>query len=134
VGKGHLATPGLSTAIPTTMIHFITFLALVVGGILGVMKPVAAGVLAGLTVLDLRSAGVDVFQRRQTTGSGQVPSQCESFCDPINAMLATVSDIICTAKNSHSDFFRLAHPLNAAWPLSRSDISIVSSASALQQM
>ena len=96
------------------MIRFIlTFLALVVGGI---------GAVA---------AGVDVFQRRQATG--QVPPQCESLCNPINAMLAAVSDIICTAINSHSDF-RIAHPLNAAWPLSRLNISIVSSASAVQQM
>ena len=88
MGKGHLATPGLSTAIlPTNMIRFITFLALVLGGI-GV---VAAGVLAGLRV-DLRSVGVDAFQRRQTTG--QVPPQCESLCNPINAMLAAVSDMI----------------------------------------
>jgi hypothetical protein len=110
----------------------LTFLAIVVGGI-GAIKPVAAGVQDGLKILDLRSVGVDVFQRRQTTG--QVPPQCESLCNPINAMLAAVSDsdIICTAINSRS-YFRIVHPLNAAWPLSRLDISIVSSASALQQM
>lgn len=73
------------------MIRFIAFLALVVGGI-GVIKPVVAGVLAGVR-LDLRSVGVNAFQRRQTV---QVPTQCESLCDPINAMLAAVSDIICT--------------------------------------
>ena len=109
------------------MIRFITFLALVVGGI-GVIKP-AAG-LAGLRV-DLRSVGVDAFQRRQTTV--QVPPQCETLCNPINAIASTVSDIICTATNSCSNF-RIAHPLNVAWPLSRPDISIVSCASAMQQM
>ena len=113
------------------MIRFITFLALVVGGT-GVIKPVVAGVLAGLRV-DLRLVGVDVFQRRQTTGQPDVPSQCASLCNSINAMLAAVSDIICTAINSRSDF-RIAHPLNAVWPLSRPNILIVSSASALQQM
>lgn len=76
------------------MIRFITVLALVVGGI-GIIKPVAAGVLARLRV-DLRSVGVDAFQRRQTM-IAQVPPQCESLCDPINAMIAAVSDIICTS-------------------------------------
>ena len=79
----------------TTMIlsrfKFTTLLALVTGGI-GVIKPVAAGVLAGLRV-DL---GIDAFQRRQTTG-GNVPTQCEYVCDPINAMLAAVSEIICSS-------------------------------------
>ena len=75
------------------MIRFIIFLALVVAGIDSeFIKPVAAGMLAGLRV-DLRSVGVEVFQRRQTTG--QVPPQCETLCDPINAMVAAVSDIIC---------------------------------------
>lgn len=73
------------------MIRFITFLALV--GSIGIIKPVGAGVLGGLRV-DLRFVGVDAFQRRQTTG--QVPPQCESLCNPINA-LAAVSDIICTS-------------------------------------
>lgn len=75
------------------MIHFITLLALVVGSIGIMIKPVAAGVLAGLRV-DLGFVGVNAFQRRQTTG--QLPPQCESLCDPINT-LAAVSDIICTS-------------------------------------
>lgn len=75
------------------MIRSITFLALVIGSI-GVIKPVATGVLAGLRV-DLRSVGVDVFDCPQT--AGQVPSQCESQCNPINAIIATVSDTICTS-------------------------------------
>ena len=113
------------------MIRFITFLVLVVGGIVGFIKPVVAGVPTGVRV-NLRSVGVDAFQRRQTN---QVPTQCESPCDPINAMLAAVSDIIYTATriNSRSDF-RIAHPLNAAWPHSKPDISVVSCASALQLM
>lgn len=110
---------------PTTMIRFITFLALVVGA--GVIKAVAAEVLAGFRI-DIRSVGVDAFQRRQTT----VPPQCETLCDPIYAAGA-VSDIINIAINSRSDF-RVAHPLNVAWPISRLDISIVSSASAMQQV
>jgi len=68
----------------TKMIHFTTLFALVVGGT-KVIQPAAAGVLTGLTLVNL-----DAFQRRQATGSGiQVPAQCAAICNPINSILTS---------------------------------------------
>lgn len=63
------------------MVHFMTFIVLIVGGI----QP--ASVLAGVAArIDL---DVDAFQRRQTNGGIQEPAQCQSICDPINGILTS---------------------------------------------
>lgn len=64
------------------MVHFMTFLVLLVGGI----QP--ASVLAGVTArIDLDA---DAFQRRQTIGGGiQESAQCQLICNPINGILTS---------------------------------------------
>jgi len=71
-------------------------------GCIGIIKPVAAGVLAGLRV-DLRFVGADAFQRRQTTG--QVPPQCESLCNPINALAANCTLSQCCLATFDTGYF-----------------------------
>ena len=61
------------------MIHFKTLFALVVGSI-QVIQPTGAGIL-------------NAFQHRQTTSTPQVPPQCASICDPVNAILASPSGV-----------------------------------------
>ncbi|KAF8803932.1 hypothetical protein BYT27DRAFT_7195282 [Phlegmacium glaucopus] len=63
------------------MIHFTTLLALVIGG-MEVIQLAAAWASTG-------PASVNAFQRRQTTGSNQVPSQCESTCNPVISFITS---------------------------------------------